>query len=83
VARAIGLGGSDVPSRAGSREVTMHELDLAERLAAAAGLELPAAVRALRDAPEVHETIVDVSDMEVALERALVASSSSAKEAAR
>jgi threonine synthase len=79
VARAIGLGGAEAPSRSGSREAAMRELDLAERLAKSAGLELPAAVLELRTAPEVHKTVVDVSAMETALERALEAPLGSAR----
>jgi hypothetical protein len=44
---------------------------LAERLAEAAGLELPAAVRALRTAPVVHASVVEAGDMEEALRSAL------------
>jgi hypothetical protein len=40
---------------------------LAERLAEAAGLELPAAVRALRTAPVVHTSVVETADMEKTL----------------
>jgi threonine synthase len=76
VARAIGLApsaeigtkSSDARSATGS---AMRDIDLAERLAAAAGLELPAAVRALRAAPELHPTVVDAAGMERALERVL------------
>jgi threonine synthase len=71
VARAIGLDDALAPARSGSRAAAMRELDLAERLAEVAGLELPAAVRSLRSAPEVHETVVDASAMGTALERAL------------
>jgi threonine synthase len=74
-ARAIGL---DCPASAAapapardSREAAMGDLDLAERLADAAGLELPAAVRALRKAPELHRRVVDAADMESALESVL------------
>jgi threonine synthase len=74
-AGAIGLerpepAGSSAPARE-SRAAAMRDLDLAERLAEAAGLELPAAVRALRTAPELHSTVVDAADMEGALERVL------------
>jgi threonine synthase len=67
---ASGEASAAFPVR-GSREDAMRDLDLAARLAEAAGLELPAAVLALRDAPELHSTIVDVADMEGALERVL------------
>ena len=74
VARAIGLDGANAPSpsdAADPRAAAMRDLDLAERLAEAAHLELPPAVRALRAAPEIHHTIVDAAGMESALERAL------------
>jgi len=76
-ARAIGLeetAPSTATSRGGAtgqRAAAMRDLDLAERLAGVAGLELPAAVRALRAAPELHRTVVDVADMEGELERIL------------
>jgi threonine synthase len=81
-ARAIGLelpvfSGANGPAASAaasardSRSAAMRDLDLAERLADAAGLELPAAVRALRTAPELHQSVVDVADMEGALERIL------------
>jgi threonine synthase len=47
------------------------ELELAERIAEAAGVELPPAVLALRSAPIVHSGVVDYSGMEAALEDAL------------
>jgi threonine synthase len=74
VALAIGLadsGGSIPSSAAGSREAAMREIDLAERLAEAARLELPKAVRDLRLAPEIHRKVVDAADMESALESVL------------
>jgi len=74
VARAIGIGAADsagASEASGQREAAMRELDLAERIAEAGGLELPAAVLALRTAPELHGTIVDVAGMEAALEDAL------------
>ena len=74
VARAIGLadaGGSIPPSAMGSREAAMCDFDLAERLAEAAHVELPKAVRDLRVAPELHREVVDAADMEGALESVL------------
>jgi threonine synthase len=73
-ARAIGLDYPVlpvVPGAAGSRAAALRDLDLAERLAEAARLELPAAVRELRAAPELHLTVVDTAGMEGALERTL------------
>jgi threonine synthase len=74
-ARAIGLeppaAADDTAPGVRSREGAMRDLDLAERLAEAAGLALPSAVAALRNAPELHSTVVDVSEMERALERTL------------
>ncbi len=74
-ARAIGLGISDAgaspaPARE-SREAALRDLDLAERLAEAAGLELPQVVRDLRTAPELHGAVVDAAGMEGALESVL------------
>ena len=63
VARAIGLVGAGGKAPLGPEA----ELDLAERLAEAAGLELPAAVRALRTAPVVHTSVVETADMEKTL----------------
>ena len=75
VARAIGLAwteGDEVTIGAvSSRAAASRELDLAERLAKTARLELPAAIRALRDAHEVHGAVVEASCMEAALKRAL------------
>jgi threonine synthase len=69
VARAIGLGGVEAASgAAGAREAALRELDLAERLAEAAHLPLPAAVRELRSAPELHAKVVEAAGMEGALE---------------
>jgi threonine synthase len=75
VARAIGLDdeGGPAPSKAtGAREAAMREIDLAERLAQAAHLELPSAVRDLRAAPEIHAEVIDAACMESALESALL-----------
>lgn len=75
VARAIGLGDADglAPSEAKDpRGAAMREIDLAERLARAAHLDLPSAVRDLRVAPEIHSEIIDAADMESALESALL-----------
>jgi threonine synthase len=75
VARMIGLDGLEgldqQGATEGSRAAASRELDVAERLAEAAGLQLPKAIRALRDAPELHGAVVDASEMEAALERAL------------
>jgi threonine synthase len=74
VARAIGLAdaGSPVPATADSpREAAMREIDLAERLAKVARLDLPFAVRDLRAAPEIHREVIDAADMEGALESVL------------
>jgi threonine synthase len=68
VARAIGLPAAGA---AGKVLDASAELDLAARLAEAAGLELPQAVRALRTAPIVHKTVVEAADMEAALQSAL------------
>jgi threonine synthase len=74
-ARAIGLEGPEPEGGearvGGGRSAALRDLDLAERLAEAARLELPAAIRALRTAPELHSTVVDAADMEGALERVL------------
>jgi threonine synthase len=75
VARAIGLSGVEdeaVPRGVElPRAAVSRELDVAERLAKAVGLELPAELRALRDAPEVHGSVAEASGMEVALEAEL------------
>lgn len=73
VARAIGLLGADEPvnGAASPREAASRELDIAERLAKAANVALPAAISALRRAPELHDEIVEASEMEGALERSL------------
>jgi threonine synthase len=75
VARAIGLSdaqGLDGASASGDwRAEALRSLDLAERLAEAAGIETPAAVRALRHAPVVHDTVVEASGMEAAALAAL------------
>jgi threonine synthase len=73
VAAAIGLeiAGNPGSSDESPRSAALRELDLAERLAEAAGLELPAAIRSLRDAPELHGEVAEVSGMEASLERAL------------
>ena len=75
VARAIGLSVvEDMGAPIGAespRAAVLRELDVAVHLAKASGLELPAALLALRDAPEVHRTIVDASGMEDALEAEL------------
>jgi threonine synthase len=73
VARAIGLPGIDGAGDAGfgARDAALRELDLAQRLAEAAGLELPAAVRALRNAPIVHDALVEIEGMQAAVEAAL------------
>jgi threonine synthase len=70
-ARAIGLESPAPAPARDSREAAMLDLDLAERLADAAGLELPAAVRSLRTAPELHRSVVEAADMESELERVL------------
>jgi len=74
VARAIGLGGAwdESPLKASSTGALL-ELDAAELLAKAAGLELPAAISSLRGARELHHGVVDAADMETALEKALQA----------
>jgi threonine synthase len=64
-ARSIGL---ELPPSGGG---ALGEIDAAECLAKAAGLELPRAVAALRTAPIVHKTIVEASGMEAALFKAL------------
>ena len=75
VARAIGLAGTSAKEAfrgtASTRAEALLELDMAERLAAAAGLELPLAIRELRDASELHGTVVEASEMEEALESSL------------
>jgi threonine synthase len=70
VARAIGLGSAGVGAGDG-RSGVLRELDLAQRIADAAGVELPAAAAALRTAPVVHEKIVETAAMEAAMEAAL------------
>ena len=72
-AKAVGL---ERPEASGalprdSRAAAMRDIGLAERLAEAAGLELPAAVTALRDAPEKHAAVVDACGMEKELQRVL------------
>ena len=47
------------------------ELDMADRLSKEAGVELPDAIRALRDAVEVHPLTIEACGMEDALERIL------------
>ncbi len=75
VARAIGLDGASAPGAfrgAGStRAEALVELDMAERLSREAKVDLPDAIRALRDAPELHSAVVESCDMEAALERSL------------
>ncbi len=68
VARAIGMGGASAKGDLGD---ALFELEMAERLAEAARLELPPAIRALRYAPVLHDTVVDASEMGAVLERAL------------
>lgn len=68
VARAIGLGELGA---GGSGADANAELDVAARLADAAGLELPPAVIALRTAPVVHSSVVDAADMGKAVREAL------------
>lgn len=77
VARAIGLTAA-VSGAAGEKSASGdwhrdadRELDLAERVAEAAGLELPDAVRALRRAPVVHERVIETAQMESAALEAL------------
>jgi len=77
VARAIGLS-ETATGREGSE--AHRELDMAERLAEEVGLELPLAIRSLRDAPELHGLIVEVPAMESALEERLAASTASTPE---
>ncbi|HET7838376.1 MAG TPA: threonine synthase, partial [Rectinemataceae bacterium] len=60
VARAVGLG----PASATGTEA---ELDLADRLAEHAGLELPAAVSRLRGASVLHGSVVEPDQMKAAL----------------
>lgn len=73
VARAIGLdGASGTPGGATSaRAEALAELDMAERLSRESGVDLPEAIRSLRVAPELHDSVVEACDMEAALERSL------------
>ena len=75
VARAIGLAGKSAKEAFREADATraeaLLELDMAERLAAAAGLELPSAIRELRGAAELHGAVVEASEMEAALVRSL------------
>ncbi len=74
VARAIGLADVGDPAScgaSGSMAAALSDIDLAERLALAARLELPRAVRDLRAAREVHGRVVDVAEMEAELESAI------------
>jgi len=74
VARAIGFSGTeppDSPGAADSRSTAVRDIVLAERLAEAAHLELPRAIRELRSAPEIHRMVVDTDEMEPTLERLL------------
>jgi threonine synthase len=77
VAAAIGLetgvGALGPASPLSPRAEAMRELDLAERLAATARLELPRAISALREAPEIHTGIVEPAEMPKALEALLSA----------
>jgi threonine synthase len=70
VSKALGLDGIEAGSGAAG------ELDAAELLARAAGVELPAQIRSLRTAPEIHRRIVEPSGMGAALEAALSGPSS-------
>jgi threonine synthase len=70
VARAIGLDEAAPAPMEGSRSAA-RELDIAERLAEAAGLELPQAIESLRGARELHCEVVEPSGMQAALELAL------------
>jgi len=65
VAAAIGLG-ADGP---GADDTVEGQLALADRLARAAKVSIPAPIAALRGAREVHELVVEPRDMEGALER--------------
>jgi threonine synthase len=75
VARALGLGGAAIEwprgGDASPRAAALRELDAADLLAKAAGLELPPAISSLREARELHGSVVEVSGMEAALEEAL------------
>jgi threonine synthase len=73
VARSIGLADDAGKASRGSspRAEADYELGMAERLAKAAGLELPSEIRALRGAPELHRDVVDAAAMEAAMEAAL------------
>jgi threonine synthase len=72
VARAIGLAGaSEGGSTADWRAGAVRELELADRLAEAAGLELPPAVEALKTAPVLHDLVVEGGGMEAAALAAL------------
>ena len=55
------------PSVQDEDAATLAELDLAERLAERAGLELPQAVRELRDRPRRHDRVVAPEDMKSTL----------------
>jgi threonine synthase len=75
VAKAIGLAGferSGPAASSGSASLSAdQELDIADRLAEAVGLELPEAIRSLRGAKELHGGIVEKGEMQAALEREL------------
>lgn len=73
VARAIGLGGRWDEDQGGALSGTaaLRELDAAELLAKAAGIELPPAIASLRSARELHSSVVEVAAMQAELERAL------------
>ncbi len=74
VARAVGLaqaGGGDSAREDPEGADALRELDAAERLAVAAGIELPPAILALRGASQLHRTVIEASGMGTALEAAL------------
>jgi threonine synthase len=74
VARAIGLAQAGDSGFSGGNPdgaEALRELGAAERLAEAAGIELPPAILALRGASELHRTVIEASGMESALEAAL------------
>jgi threonine synthase len=72
VAEAIGLHNAETKAPIASSALTeetdaLAELDLAERIADHAGLELPPAVRELRDKPRRHATVIAPDRMKAAL----------------
>ncbi|HTX74344.1 MAG TPA: threonine synthase [Rectinemataceae bacterium] len=65
-------GRGTVLAEAGGR-TALGDIALAEELAARAGLELPAAITELRQAPVLHDSVVAVEDMRASLLHSLAA----------